>query len=849
MRLSVLAVTILTASFGSALAVDYSRDVKPILAANCFHCHGQDEEGRGGDLRLDVPEAAMADLGGYSAIVPGAAGESEVIVRIEETDPDLVMPKPGAGHKLTEKEIQTLRRWIDEGAEYEPHWAFTPPARDRPRGATIDKVIQQELQAVGLEIGPPADRATLIRRLSLDLRGLPPTVEEVDAFVADHSANAYEALVDRLLASPHAAERLAVEWLDTARYADTNGFSIDDGRFMWAWRDWVIKAFMDNLPYDQFLTKQLAGDLLADGTEQDLLATGFLRCSMNTHEGGTIPEEYRVISIADKVDAAATAFLGLTMRCAQCHDHKYDPISQRDYYRFYALFNTVTEPGHGAVNGNTPPVARVRPPLAESWREGLERRIDDLVASRRLLYPKLAAARDAWEAIERDKLTADFRRVAADVPPGKPVGQGAPAKDAGTNAEYLQAALNTLPADRTAEHWDAVNEAFAKTSKPMRDFLNNIDGEVKAERKQLAAGRVSSMVMDHDPTRVSFLLERGQYDKPADDPVEPGAPASFGPDRPVRNRLELAKWLADPTHPLTARVAVNRFWQVVFGTGLVETSEDFGVRAPLPSHPELLDWLAVDFIDHGWDVRRLLKQMVMSDAYRQSATPSDRALEIDPTNRLLSRSECRRLPAEAVRDNALAVAGMLDISLGGPPVLPPQPAGLWREISHFGHPGLYFTAQAYHPSQGARQLRRSLYTYWKRTSPPPTMAAFDAPTRETCVTRRGKTTTPLQALVLWNEPQFVAAAQGLAERAVRGGGDDKAVIDRAFRIALSRPAREAELEALRRQLQWSRGRYAAAPEKAMELTGIDDAKVAAARAPWTLVATTIINLHEFNSRP
>ncbi|MEM9185318.1 MAG: PSD1 and planctomycete cytochrome C domain-containing protein [Planctomycetota bacterium] len=820
----------------------YSADVKPILAAKCFHCHGQDEHDRRAGLRLDTFEAATADLGGYAAIVVGDADRSELIQRVIDHDPDVVMPPPESGEPLTAEEIATLRRWVGAGAEYEAHWAFTKPAP--PDGfdggaagggaAAIDHFVSRRLSEAGLSLRPEANRRTLVRRLSLDLRGVPPGVEEVEAFLADTQPGAYERLLDRLLLSPQLAERLTVDWLDSARYGDTNGFSIDDGRFMWAWRDWVIKSFAQNLPYDRFLTMQLAGDLLPDATEEDLLATGFLRCGMNTHEGGTLPEEYRVISIADKVDAVATTFLGMTVRCAQCHDHKYDPISQTDYYAFYALFNTTTEPGHGAKNGNTAPTAMVRPPLESAWRRGLRQRIADLEATLRTPYPALSAARDAWEARQKKALlsTAASQR-----------------KEGGkVDAAELNAALHVAKADRTDEQWGVVNGAFADDHKPMRDLLNSIGAETAAERKQLKDGRVWTMVMDHDPARVTHRLDRGQYDQPREE-VAPGVPGGLGPNHSVTNRLQLARWLTDPDHPLTSRVAVNRYWQLIFGRGLVETSEDFGVRADLPSHPELLDWLAVDFVANGWDVRRLLRQIVMSKTYRQSAAATSEAIAADPTNRLLSRSECRRLPAEFVRDNALAVGGLIESSLGGPPVLPPQPAGLWREVSHYGHPDIFFTAQAYHPSRGDRQRRRSLYTYWKRSSPPPMLSAFDAPTRETCVTRRGRTTTPLQALVLWNEPQFVAAARGLAGRAIEAGSDDDARLDRLFEIALSRLPSDLERAVLMRQLEASKQRFTGSPGAAAQVTAAGESVQVIERAAWTLVTSTVMNLHEFNSRP
>jgi hypothetical protein len=635
--------------------------------------------------------------------------------------------------------------------------------------------IQDRLKDEGLTPSEMAGPETLIRRLSLDLRGLPPKPEEIDAFLTDKSPDAWESLVDRMLASPQTAERLALDWLDAARYSDTNGYSIDDHRDMWGWRDWVIHAFMENKPYDEFLTEQLAGDLIPDATPQQVMATGFLRNSMNTHEGGIIPEEYRVAYLADKVDTVSSTFMGLTMKCAQCHDHKYDPISQKDYYRFYAFFDSATEHGLGAKNGNTGPAIEVESPLHEvaGVEESLKQRVGRL-----------------------EQLRAEAQKV--DTP------------------------LN-------------------------KHFVKEIGIELEILENQLKNSNTTSvMVMDSPGTRVTRILNRGEYDKPGEE-VTAGVPEIFPQlpgDGPV-NRLALAEWFLDEQHPLTARVAVNRYWQLIFGTGLVRTPEDFGSQGEWPSHPELLDALAVRFRESGWDVRALLKEIVMSDTYRQCSDIPEKGLDIDPQNRLLARGARVRLQAELVRDNALSISGLLNPQLGGPSVYPEQPDGLWRQISHFGYGS--FTAQAYYPDEGSKTQRRSMYTFWKRTAPPPSLAIFDAPTRETCTVRRMATNTPLQALVLLNDPQYLKAARALAKRmSAEGGESTEKRIAYAFRLATARLPNSTESGILLSMHEREKKRFTQHPNKAADLLLSDDASPDL--AALTVVASTILNLNETLTR-
>ncbi len=751
--------------------LEFNRDIRPILSENCFHCHGPDKETREAKLRLDTREGALKK----DAIVPGKPEDSEVIYRITTDDEDDLMPPPEHHLELSKKDIATLEQWIKEGAEYQQHWSFEKPkpSGDGKLREIIDTEIQKYLSKEKLTASPAATRETIIRRLSLDLRGLPPKLTEIDAFIADNSPDAYEKLVDRMLSSPQTAERLALDWLDVARFSDTNGYSIDDHRDMWVWRDWVIHAFMNNKRYDTFLTEQLAGDLIPNATPEQIMATGFLRNSMNTHEGGTIAEEYRVAYIADKIDTVSSAFMGLTMKCAQCHNHKYDPISQKDYYRFYAFFDSATENGKGAKNGNTAPFIQVTSPLHK--------------------------ISDAHKALT--ERANHIRKLRSDIKP---------------------------------------------SSNLSKRFHKSLGIELKVIEKQIKdAGKTSVMIMDSPGKRKTHILIRGEYNNPGE-VVTAGIPEIFGqlPKNQKADRLALARWLTSKDNPLTARVAVNRYWQLIFGTGLVRTAEDFGSQGEWPSHQALIDTLAIHFQQNGWNIRTLLKEMIMSNTYRQKSNISRRMLEHDPQNRLLARAPRTRLPAELVRDNALAISGKLNPHIGGPSVYPEQPDGLWRQVSHFGYGA--FTAQAYYPDVGDNTTRRSMYSFWKRTSPPPSLSIFDAPTRETCTVRRLQTNTPLQALVLLNDPQFLKAAGALATRMINEGG--KTTTNRiryAFRLATSRLPKNAELDVLNAAYAREKARFSGDPKATKALiqesgNAGNDADLAA----LTMIASTILNLNE-----
>ena len=759
----------------------FNRDIRPILSENCFFCHGQDPKHRGGELRLDIREEAIAVREGIAAIVPGDPKKSEILKRILSKDPDLMMPPPDAHISvLKPDQIATLEKWIANGAEYEPHWSFVVPSKVEVTAANpIDHFVQERLKTDGLAAAPLADDHTLVRRLYLDLTGLPPTPQDIETYLADVAPDRWSRLIDRLTQSPHFAERMALPWLDGARYSDTHGYSIDDHRDMWAWRDWVINAFQKNQPYDQFIREQIAGDLIPGATPDQIAATGFLRNSMNTHEGGTIAEEYRVNYTVDKVDAVSTSILGLTMKCAQCHDHKYDPISQKEFFQMYAFFNTSSEPGLGATNASTPPVMNYKSPLGDGGMQQLKERIAEL--------------------------------------------------------EHFK---TNPPAD--------LAEFVKQQGKSLENELNKtVNEEIKVLKRDLDRGHTSVMVMNHKPElRKTHILIRGAYDQHGDE-VSPGVPGVLPPLSSTANatRLDLAQWVTRPDHPLTSRVAVNRLWQMVFGRGIVETTGDFGNQGSWPTHPELLDWLAVDFVEHGWDIRVLLKTILTSETYRRSAASTPEHLEKDPRNLLLARSPRVRLPAEIIRDQALAVSGLLNLAIGGPGVHPPQP-DLWREISHFGYEGHPFTAQMFIPGLGKSIHRRSLYTFWKRTSPPPVLALFDAPTRETCAVVRGATNTPLQALVVMNEPQFVAAGVALGNRMIQEGGPSAtARLTYGFRLTVGREPKAQEMALLEKSLARHLARYTANEADAKALAGTPE------QAAYAMLGSTLINLDEFINRP
>lgn len=843
--------TLLAAAVGgwpalSEAAVDFNREIRPILSENCFACHGFDEKERKGGLRLDEREAALRPAeSGAAAIVPHRAGESELIRRLTlAAEDDEHMPPAKTGKKLSPAQIEKLKQWIDEGAGYQAHWSFVPPVRPEVPavaaasgpGQEIDRFIRARLEREGLTPSPEATRETLIRRVTLDLTGLPPTLEEIDAFLGDTAPGAWERVVDRLLASPRYGERMAVDWLDAARFADTHGFHLDSGRDMTPWRDWVIAAFNENKPFDRFTVEQLAGDILADrggaGEDEALamrVASGFNRNHMINYEGGAIAEEYLHAYLVDRVNTTTTVWLGLTFACAQCHDHKYDPVSQKEFYRMYAFFNGVPEAGLDGNAGNAKPVLAV--PTAEEKRRLAEldariRQAEERVQSEEAALPPLQAA---WESQWRDR------------PPASPNEKEKPivellSRPAGSLNDAERGQLAAYYREHQApERYRAASAALS---------------EVRRERDTLNKSVRTTMVMaEMETPRETFVHLRGAYDQRGER-VEPGVPASLPPldDAARPDRLALARWLVSPGHPLTARVTVNRFWQQYFGTGLVKTAEDFGSQGEWPSHPELLDWLATEFISSGWDVKALQKRIVMSATYRQASRMSPESFERDPENRLLARGPRFRLKAEFIRDQALALAGLLGTEIGGKSVNPYQPGDLWGELSQRSD-SANFSAQFFVQSTGADLYRRSLYTFWKRTSPPPQMATLDAPDREVCTVRRPSTNTPLQALVLMNDPTYIEASRKFAERLMREDADDDARLHRAFRTATGRVAGERELDVLRPLWADQLARYRTRPEAAQALVRVgeaphDPALDLPALAAWTMLVSTLLNLDE-----
>jgi mono/diheme cytochrome c family protein len=998
-----------------AARIQYDRDIRPLLSDRCFKCHGPDAQQRQAGLRLDEVEAAFKPLESeQTPIVPGKPETSELVRRIFAEDADERMPPPDSGKELSPAERDLLRAWVAQGAEHRRHWSFVrpqrlalPPVKDLAWTRNpIDRFILARLEAERLRPAGEADKEALIRRVTLDLTGLPPTLEEIDAFLADASPDAYEKLVDRLLQSPRFGERMALEWLDAARYADTHGYHIDSHRDMWKWREWVIEAFNRNLPFDRFTVEQLAGDLLPGATLQQRIASGFNRNHMINFEGGAIPEEYLTAYIVDRVNTTATVWLGLTVACSQCHDHKYDPLSQKEFYRLYAFFNNVPEQGLDGKKGNAAPLLRIPTRQQQQKSDELAAAMANIEERIKLPHEEVDAAQAEWElaatveqpvewttleaidftslggatltrlddlsllasgenpAQETYRLTLPVRspRLTAlrlEVLPDESFNAKGPGRSASGNfvltdvrvvagsdavqsskprkfkeatTEYSQknytiaAAIDGKPdtgwaifpqvgkphtavfeleqpiaAEEQAtlileldfqsefkQHQFGRFRLFGTDSKDphgkqslpekVREILalepsqreeqqstelrahyrGKVSPIVKRWKEEIASLKKSqeeldkqipsSMVMQElDKARDTFLLMRGQYDKPGEK-VSAGVPAALGylPEDAPANRLGLAQWLVQSDHPLTARVIVNRYWQMYFGTGLVKTSEDFGSQGEWPSHPELLDWLATEFIASGWDVKAMQRLIVTSATYRQSSAVTPSLAARDPENRLLARGPRFRLPAELIRDQALAVSGLLNVQIGGQSVSPYQPAGLWEEMAF----GKEFTAQTYVQSHGADLYRRGMYTFWKRTVPPATMSTFDAPDRETCTVRRLRTNTPLQALVLMNDPTYLEAARKLAERVLlEAGSSPSERIAYAFRLATARRPSERELAVLERIYQEQLRTYQQNPEAAAKLLSVGESPRNGQLDPielaaWSMVASVILNLDE-----
>ncbi len=1010
--------SLLLATALAAQTVEFNREIRPILSDKCYTCHGPDASKRNSKLRFDTEAGAKADLGGHLAIVPGDAAKSEMLRRISTDDTAKRMPPAYSGAaKLSAREIDTVRRWIEQGAKWQGHWSFISPKRPPlpavsnqawPRNA-IDHFILERLGREGLKPSPEAPKTSLIRRATFDLTGLPATPSEIDAYLADSAPNAYERMIDRLLASPRYGERMAVRWLDAARYADTSGYQSDGERSMWRWRDWVIEAYNNNMPFDRFTVEQIAGDMLPNATLDQRIATGFNRNHRGNSEGGIVPEEYAVEYVVDRVDTTSTVFLGLTLGCARCHNHKYDPLTQKEYYQLFAAFNNIPEFGRASKYDNSPPYIPAPTREQEAKLKALEPKVAAAGREWVALGPELERTQRAWEltllggpsslpawagpegllaSFPLDEEAAgpsgraanfdgtrtfeggntaafgflDKFTLSAWINPSSPDGAIVNrVEDKGDGQGYalilkagkLQAnmvvrwlddslrveSVEALPLNRWSHValtydgsrvasgvgiyvngapvkikvlLDELNQSF-NVKKPFRvggggvdtpGFRGAIDEvhvyktaltpdevsmislaasagsiaavapavrtraqsmklasyflhtaapahiqqawkrfeELRKQKDTLVAGFSTVMVMQESPRpRDTFVLVRGAYDRPGDK-VTVGVPAVLHrmPADAPGNRLGLAKWLVSPDNPLTARVNVNRFWQMYFGTGLVKTTEDFGSQGEWPSHPELLDWLATEFVASGWDVKAMQKTIMMSAAYRQSSKVTPELIQRDPENRLLARGPRYRLPAEAVRDQALSVSGLLVEKLGGKSVKPYQPKGLWKEMA----------SGDYEPDTGDKLYRRSLYTFWKRTIAPPSMMTFDAAGREACTVRETRTNTPLQALTLMNDVTYLEASRMLAERMLAEGGATPA--DRiafAFRLATARYPSPEESRILKGAFHRYLDRHQTDRAAALKLLkqgehSRNENLDAGEHAAYTTVASLILNLDE-----
>ncbi|GMW01114.1 MAG: hypothetical protein AMXMBFR84_22510 [Candidatus Hydrogenedentota bacterium] len=724
--------------------------------------------------------------------------------RIMHANPEIKMPPAEFDKPVTEQEKALLSEWIRLGGEYEQHWAFIPPLRHVPpgleNGNPVDAFVRSKLAIEGIGPSPEADRSVLLRRVYLDIVGLPPPEEKLNQYLADQDPGAYERIVDELLASPHFGERWGRHWLDAARYADSNGYSIDGPRTIWPYRDWVINAINSNMPFDQFVTEQLAGDLLEDATRENRIATGFNRNTMINQEGGVDKEEFRIEAVFDRVNTAGTVFLGLTMACARCHDHKYDPISQREYFELFAFFNSDDE---------------VDLPLPTTQQAAIKEKIDARVAEANdTLSSYLAEADKAALPTWEESLTL---------------------KEIRTFSPQLQEALYTQPTGRTPDQVTLVRDQFKKTDPGAQAIVSEIE-KIRAETPDIITTLALTNRKDIRPTH---LFVQGDFTRKAEE-VFSSVPDVFGDDKTNRkNRLDLAQWLVDRNNPLTARVTVNRYWQALFGKGLVETENDFGTQGSPPTHPELLDWLAVEFMEGGWDVKALVRLICTSQTYRQSSNARPDLAEKDPTNRLLARQNRLRLEAEIVRDIALASSGLMHDKVGGPSVFPPQPDG----VMDLGQVKREWT-----PSGGPDRYRRGMYTHFWRATPHPGLMVFDAPDAQFACTRRVRSNTPLQALTLLNDEAHFECARALARQTFFWeGASDTDRIRRMTRICLGREPNAVETELMLTLLERQRNRYSNAPDQARAVFATD-AAIAAEGAAWTMVARTILNLDEFITR-
>ncbi|MCB1094303.1 MAG: PSD1 domain-containing protein [Verrucomicrobiae bacterium] len=819
--------------------LNFNRDIRPILAENCFYCHGQDGNKRKADLRLDIGEIAIES----GIIVPGDSAKSPLIEHITSQDPDDIMPPADSNRKLSPKQKELLIQWIDEGGKYESHWAFVTPTRPAEPEVTneawvtnpIDRFVLAKLEAMGTAPSPEADRAKLIKRLSIDLTGLPPSPDDVQAFVSDRDEMAYEHLVDRLLESRHYGERMALPWLDAARYADSNGFQQDGDTWQWMWRDWVVRALNEDMPFDQFTIWQLAGDLLPNATIDQQIASGFNRNHLLNGEGGAIAEEQRFVNLFDRIDTTATTWLGLTMACAQCHDHKYDPITQRDYYSMMDAFNHVPESGTPQRQSAR---IRVAAPFIELPTEENKAKIAEFETKIEAVKNEVKPAADAAYKGWRAGIFAD--------------GSASDARDLPNEAVTIL----TKPENERMDAEKSVLEAGLRhhfDEKVRKDLGNEITGSdrIAAIQNQLNDYKGDQiprpMVMSDARPRETHILSRGAYLSPAEK-VTFETPAFLLPQKndAPRNRLGLAEWLVSPEHPLTARVQVNRMWQHFFGTGIVKTAEDFGVQSEYPVHMDLLDWLAVEFQDRGWSMKQMHRLIVTSSTYRQSSRLGEWHREQDLENRYYARASRFRMPSMLLRDWALKSSGLLVSKVGGAPVYPYQPDNVWEALAITKERDFTYPA-----SSGADLYRRSLYTFWRRTVSPTNM--FDASDRQACRVRQSATSTPLHALTTLNDPTWVEASRILAQRCLTTTNDSDKQIVEAFQSIVCRPPKESELARLRSAYDRQLAIYNADEEAAHRLlaTGsatCDQSLSAPELAAMTSICLGILNLDEALTR-
>jgi hypothetical protein len=800
--------------------VDFNRDIRPIFADNCYQCHGPDKNKRKAGLRRDTAD-------GRRVIVPGQPGRSELVRRITAADKDERMPDPKSGKKLWPRQIVLIEKWIEQGGNWKGHWSYLKPVRPEAPAVAgagfvknpIDRFVLAKLQEADLRTSPEADRVTLIRRLSFDLTGLPPTSAEAAAFIQDSRAEAYEELVDELLASPHYGERMAMYWLDLVRYADSIGYHSDNPMHVAPYRDYVIQSFNRDRPFDQFTIEQLAGDLLPHATREQQVASAYNRLLQTTEEGGAQPKEYEAKYAADRVRNASTVWLGATMGCCQCHDHKFDPFSMKDFYSFAAFFADVQEAAVGRREAGLP--------LPTEAQAAELKRFDEAIAPLQKVLgtqtPELDAAWAKWEA-------ALLVREARKLP------------------KNLLDVLLVDPSKRTdrqrqdlAAHYRGIAPALQSVRTRLADLQRKKDALVEAIP--------TCLVSVSGPPRVVRLLPRGNWLDESGAVVDPAVPSFLGQppgESPRLTRLDLARWIVARDNPLAARVFTNRLWKLFFGQGLARTLDDLGSQGEWPTHPELLDWLAVEFMDSGWDVKHMVKLLVMSDTYRQSSQPTQELKDRDPFNRLFARQARFRLDAETVRDNALAVSGLLSRRVGGASVKPYQPAGYWAALN--------FPPREWQNDHGDALYRRGLYTHWQRSFPHPSLLAFDAPSREECAVERPRSNIPQQALALLNDSTYVEAARAFAERILREGGSNlRGRLTWAFGCALSRTPKEEEVKVLTDLFAHHVTQYATDKASALKLlsTGAHptpkDADVSELAA-WTSVARVILNLHETITR-